>query len=159
MSILLGLVVLIALATAGFAVYARVDPIDADRQHRDPLTLTRSTNPNNLLLASGRDEADGPAPVWDATPEALMEAFDEVALGADRTTLLAGSVADLHATYLQRSMLMGYPDFISVKAMPAEGGGASLAIYSRSKYGRSDLGVNAARVSAWLERIELQRLR
>ncbi|MEO1688602.1 MAG: DUF1499 domain-containing protein [Pseudomonadota bacterium] len=159
MSILLGLVVLIALATAGFAVYARVAPIDAARQHKDPLTATRAETPNTLLLAADRPEADGPAPVWDASPEALMEAFDAVALGAERTTRLAGSVADLHATYLQRSLLMGYPDFVSVRALPAEGGGATLALYSRSKYGRSDLGVNAARISAWLDRIELPRLR
>ncbi|MEM1313127.1 MAG: DUF1499 domain-containing protein [Pseudomonadota bacterium] len=156
--VLFWLIVLLVVAFAGFAVWVRVAPVDAAAEHVDPLTVTRAANPNNVLLGpAGTDGADREAAVWMATPEALMAAFDAAALAAERTERIAGSVEDLHATYLQRSALMAYPDMVSVKALPA-GEGATLAIYSRSRFGRSDLGVNDKRVSAWLDAIALPRV-
>jgi uncharacterized protein (DUF1499 family) len=116
------------------------------------MTVTRATSPNTALVApeGAASETDRAAPVWDASPEEVMAAFDAVALSQPRTERIAGSVEGLHATYRQRSAIMGFPDFVSVRALPAEGG-ATLAIYSRSRFGESDLGVNAARVDAWLE--------
>lgn len=156
--VLFWLIVLLAVAFAGFAVWVRVAPIDAAAEHVDPLVVVRSTNPNNVLLGpAGTNGADREAAVWMATPEELMAAFDAAAMAAERTERVAGSVDDLHATYVQRSALLAYPDFVSVKALPA-GDGATLAIYSRSRFGRSDLGVNEKRVSAWLDAIALPRV-
>ena len=59
------------------------------------------------------------------------------------------------ATYVQRSAWMRFPDYISVRALPAGDKRATLAVFSRSRYGASDLGVNAKRVSAWLAAIPL----
>jgi uncharacterized protein (DUF1499 family) len=57
-------------------------------------------------------------------------------------------------TYVQRSRIIGFPDYITVKAVPMETGlpeaGAGLIVYSRSRYGYGDFGVNRARVEAWL---------
>ena len=50
---------------------------------------------------------------------------------------------------------MGFPDAISIRLMP-EGAGTKLEIFSRSRYGYSDLGVNAARVAAWIAALETQ---
>ena len=89
-----------------------------------------------------------------ATPEALMQAADAAFRAMPRTMLLAGDVAAGHATYVQRSATMAFPDYISVRAVAAEGG-ATLAIWSRSRYGHSDLGVNAKRLDAWIAAIDL----
>ncbi|MEM6743292.1 MAG: DUF1499 domain-containing protein [Pseudomonadota bacterium] len=152
------LLVLIVVAVAGVAVYMRAAPLGAAAEHVDPMTVTRAATPNNVLTGpEGLSGSGKPAPLWMASPEDLMAALDKVALAADRTRRVAGSVDALHATYVQRSRLMGYPDFISVKALPA-GEGATLAVYSRSRYGRSDLGVNAKRVAAWLDAIDLPRV-
>lgn len=151
----LAALVVVALATAGLAIYARAVSDDPAVWHVDPTTATRATSPNTAM-AGPRPEADGPAPVWDATPEALMAEFDRVALAAPRTARIGGSVEGLHATYVQRSRLMGWPDYVSVKALPAEGG-ATLAVYSRSRFGESDLGVNRARLERWLAAVDLPK--
>jgi uncharacterized protein (DUF1499 family) len=83
----------------------------------------------------------------------LAAAFDRIALSAPRTTRLAGSPGDLWTTYVQRSRLWRFPDYISVRAIDLGDGMSALAIYSRSRYGASDLGVNRARVEEWMARL------
>ncbi|MFC7290121.1 DUF1499 domain-containing protein [Hirschia litorea] len=51
----------------------------------------------------------------------------------------------------QKTPLMGFPDFISVKFINLEEGKSTLAIYSRSKYGRKDFGVNRKRIELWVD--------
>jgi uncharacterized protein (DUF1499 family) len=55
--------------------------------------------------------------------------------------------------FVQRSRLLGFPDTINVKVVPAQGGSAVL-IYSRSQLGKRDMGVNRARVERWIGLIE-----
>mgnify|MGYP006284932323 FL=1 len=149
--ILGGLLVLALVGTAGLAVWTRVAPEDPAAWHVDPMTAARASSPNTALVApeGAAARTDRAAPVWDAAPEAVMAAFDAAATTQPRVERIAGSVEALHATYRQRSAIMGFPDYVSVKALPAEGG-ATLAVYSRSRFGESDFGVNAARVEAWL---------
>jgi uncharacterized protein (DUF1499 family) len=151
--VIIGLIVgAAALATVAGAIWFRMVPDDAETWHVDPLTAPPIGTPNawRSAPADAPVTADAEAPVFAVTPEALLEAFDRVALGQPRTERIAGSVDELHATYVQRSAVMGFPDYISVVALPAQGG-ATLAILSRSRYGRDDFGVNRKRVSAWLE--------
>jgi uncharacterized protein (DUF1499 family) len=48
---------------------------------------------------------------------------------------------------------MNYPDIVVAEAAVVEGG-TGLWLYSRSLIGYSDLGVNRARVMAWLAALE-----
>jgi uncharacterized protein (DUF1499 family) len=76
--------------------------------------------------------------------------------------VVAGDPDSLMITYVQRSRVFGFPDYITVKAVATEstgegstvGSGAGLIIWSRARYGRSDFGVNRARVEAWLAALE-----
>lgn len=156
MKIFLVILVVLALLAAAGAAWVRLAPEDRAAWHADPTAGARTGKPNDVLLGPGPG-ADGPAPVWAATPAALLAAFEAVAAAAPGTERIAGDPAALHVTWRQRSRLMGYPDYISVRALPAEGG-ATLAIWSRSRFGHSDLGVNAKRVDAWLSRIALPRV-
>lgn len=54
-------------------------------------------------------------------------------------------------TYIQRSFLFRFPDYIYVKFIALDNNTSSLIIFSRSKYGYSDLGVNKRRVLRWLK--------
>jgi uncharacterized protein (DUF1499 family) len=147
-----------AVLAIGGMLLVRLTPDDPGLQHIDPLAGARTGQPNDVLLApAGTPGADSPAPVWRASPDELMAAVHAVATGAPRVKLLAGDPGDKFATYVQRSFLMGYPDYISVRALPAGDGLSTLAIWSRSRYGQSDLGVNAKRVSAWLDLIALPK--
>jgi uncharacterized protein (DUF1499 family) len=95
------------------------------------------------------------APVFAASPQAVMEAFDAVAMATPRVTRLAGGVADGQATYIARSRLWGFPDYVTIRVLPEpETGGSTVAILSRLRFGSGDMGVNRARVEAWLGAVE-----
>jgi uncharacterized protein (DUF1499 family) len=152
-----GAAVLVLLAAAGVFAWARLAPLEPEQRHVDPLTVEKPDVPHATLAApqgAAASPTDITPPVWDATPQALMRAFDDLALSRPRTQRIAGSVEDLHATYVQRTAFWGFPDYISVRALAAPEGGATLAVYSRARYGYEDFGVNAARVSSWLESLE-----
>lgn len=141
----IGLLVVIVVAFMGYVRFASDDP---NRWHRDPVGKTATKAINDFVVAPAGGDME--SPVYDMTPEALMTAFQRMALAQPNTTLLGER--DGFATYIQRSKVMAYPDYISVRAVPADGG-AQLHVYSRSRYGRSDFGVNKARVSAWLKKL------
>jgi uncharacterized protein (DUF1499 family) len=56
--------------------------------------------------------------------------------------------------YVQRSRVLRFPDVITVQLIPLGPDRSTLAVYSRSRYGRSDFGVNRRRVEDWLTRLE-----
>ncbi|SDZ49506.1 Uncharacterized conserved protein, DUF1499 family [Jannaschia faecimaris] len=131
--------------------YIRFAPMDPGVWHVDAATAARTGKPNDYLVAEGGDR---PAITVPETVEAVLDRLDAVATAERGVTRLAGSAAEGRVTYVQRSKLMGYPDAISVSATQA-GEGTTLSIYSRSRFGQSDLGVNEARVERWLERLNL----
>ncbi len=143
--LLYSLVALAALA-AGFAAYVRLAPMEEATWHIDPDGARRTGKPNDFLVADGGDR---PAVISGDAPAQVMARLGAVAMGEPRTERLTGSVEEGFVTYVQRSRLMGYPDAISVRVTP-EGAGSRLTIWSRSRDGQSDLGVNRARVERWL---------
>lgn len=141
------LLVLAFLALLAAAAWVRHAPSDPARWHVDPLTAARPAGPNAFLLRP--EGGDAAAPVYPMPPAALARAVDAAARADGRTELLAGSVEEGFMTYLTRSRIWGFPDYSSVRVLPAEGG-ATLAVFARARFGRSDLGVNRARVERWL---------
>ena len=87
-------------------------------------------------------------------PEATLSQLDELIMATPRTTRLAGSPADGMTTYVTRSRLFGFPDYTTVWAGPDdtdEGGlGPLLKIEGCLRFGKSDMGVNRARIEGWL---------
>jgi uncharacterized protein (DUF1499 family) len=55
---------------------------------------------------------------------------------------------------IQHSVLLRFPDVITVEFVALDADRSSLAIYSRARYGRGDFGVNRKRVQRWLSRLE-----
>ncbi|MEM6626471.1 MAG: DUF1499 domain-containing protein [Pseudomonadota bacterium] len=111
----------------------------------------RSRRPNNYLLAPPNvrtDGVDGPGPEFSVSPETLKSALIDVLKSEPRMQILQDEGLALEV--VQRSALMRFPDFISIRIYPSEAGGASLAIYSRAKYGYRDFGVNQKRVENWM---------
>lgn len=128
---------------------------DAPRWHRDPATVERADSPNDFLAAPpGTTQApiDAEAPIFAEQQDTLLARFDQIVRDQPRVEVIAGSIEEGMITYTQRSRYVGFPDYITVKTI-AVGEGASLIVYSRSRYGKSDLGVNGKRVTKWLEAI------
>ena len=130
-----------------FFVWPRFAPVNAEKWHVDPETVQKTRRPNQYLV---RDGADAQSPVFDMPASAVFDHFDKIARQKPNVTLVAGDPATGWATYEQRSKKVQYPDYISVRATDLEDGRSKLSIYSRSRFGRSDLGVNEARVTNWL---------
>jgi len=57
--------------------------------------------------------------------------------------------------FVQRTELIRYPDIITVRFVPIDAATSTLAIYSRSVYGKSDFGVNKTRIDAWFSELSL----
>jgi uncharacterized protein (DUF1499 family) len=142
--------VALVVAFIGLASYIRFAGDDVAHWHKDPATAVERGKKNDFIVSPEGAGVDMASPVFDMQPEALQSRFEEVALGAPRTSKLSGEGG--FSTYVQRSKLMAYPDYISVKAVPVDGG-AALYIYSRSRYGESDFDVNKKRILAWLDRL------
>lgn len=148
--VVLSILLLLVVAFVGFAAYVRLAPSDPARWHVDPETAVEEGRKNDFIVKPGGAGADIASPVFSDTPEVLLARFRAAALGEPGVTVLSEEGG--FVTFVARTKLMGYPDFVSVKAVPAEGG-AALFIHSRSRFGSDDFGVNAARVSAWLDRL------
>lgn len=149
------LAILLVIATAGVAIGLRMLAHDAAAWHVDPATAERPGRDNDFLIAPEGTTAAPPdviAQTRPVSPRDLLFQFDAIARNATRTQVVGGSVEDGWITYVQRSALFGFPDYVSVRAVPV-GEEAGLIIWSRSRFGYSDMGVNRARVEDWLSRM------
>jgi uncharacterized protein (DUF1499 family) len=120
--------------------------------HVDPAAAARTGAPNDYLVAPQGATAAQPdrlAEVHPFLPRELLQRFDAVASAAPRTERIAGSPDEGLVTYVQRSRVFGFPDYVSVRAVEVPGGSA-LIVWSRSRFGYGDFGVNKARVEGWL---------
>ena len=145
------IVILALLAVAAVMLYVRFTPSDPALWHVDPRAVSKPSTPNHWLIRPVGGDARPPNYRLDAPT--LAKVVDEVVSAQPRTRLVAGSVASGHMTYLTRTPIMGYPDYVSFRVYATEMG-ASLAVFSRSRFGRSDLGANRARIEAWMEAID-----
>ncbi|MEM6678041.1 MAG: DUF1499 domain-containing protein [Pseudomonadota bacterium] len=134
---------------AGFGLMVRAADHPTERWHINPVDAVRTGKPNDYVAApEGAVAAEIDRLLLSAPADPLM-AFDRVARSAPRTNVVAGSVAEGFITYVQRSALIGFPDYVSVVRIDSTP--PSIAIWSRSRYGYSDMGVNKARIDAWLQ--------
>ncbi|MCA8878475.1 MAG: DUF1499 domain-containing protein [Rhodobacteraceae bacterium] len=138
-------------ALLGLLAWIRLAPGDPARWHVDPLSVETPVPVGHFLIRPVGGDSQGPD--FAMPPEELLAAFDNVARSQPRVTVLAGSVADGMITYVARSRWFGFPDYVSVRALPDGQGGSRLALFARQRFGRADMGVNRARTEAWLERM------
>lgn len=125
--------ILIGLALVALGIYVRNAEISADDFHK-PLAFEQS---NDGLNSAGR--------VLGTSNDRQFEQLITMIAASPRTVHLAGNIDDKHISFVTRSLVVGFPDIVTVSF--ADG---VLRILSRSYFGRYDLGVNAKRVDAWL---------
>ena len=121
------------LVVLGLGAWVRLAPSDPAQWHQS--------------LSFAADE-DLPGGVYRRVKGLDLAALDAVVLATPRTVVLAGSVAEGRVTYISRSRIWGFPDYTTVQQ---EGDG--LLIFARLRFGGSDLGVNRARVTRWLDQM------
>ena len=126
---------------AGLLAYIRLAPSEPGRWHVD-LTAGELPRAHVFCLRPDSDPDMG-------DPKALLARLDAIALATPRTVRLAGSVEEGRITWITRSSLMGYPDYTTAQVMDGPG----LCVAGRQRFGSEDLGVNAARISGWIQEL------
>jgi len=118
------------------------DPVDF-------ATLQLSGNPNQYLLCPPGlcgEQAHAESAVYDMPADALRTRWEAVVLAQPRVTVLQRDRTNLQVDYVQRSARFRFPDVISVRFIPLTPDTSTIAIYSRSVFGKSDFGVNRERI-------------
>ncbi len=114
--------------------------------------LQRPGSPNTALAAPAgfQPVPDVATRVYAVPADTLYAAIRKVADAQPRTYVAAGYDDRRQIHYVVRSETLNFPDLVTVQV----GENSSLILWSRSVYGRSDLGVNAKRLATWLAALD-----
>ena len=158
------LVVVLAVALTAFFTLIRTDEMmigffpEGPGQSIEFSTLVLKDSPNQYLVCP-EDLCNGQqhrvSAVYPTTAEDLASRWYDVVESKPRMeqkSIDNGGVNQVD--YVQRTELMQYPDWITVRFIDLGDRQSTLAIYSRSVYGRSDMGVNQERIDAWLSELD-----
>jgi uncharacterized protein (DUF1499 family) len=164
----IALLIVLAAAALHFALTSREESLLAavyelvfgspDLGAVDLETFARAATPNTALACPAgfcrNATADFDPGVHQGSEEDLRRRFTEFALAQPRVVPVYRHALPGLPTqdrYVQRSRLMSFPDTIDVRFIGLTETTSTLAIYSRSQIGRSDLGVNLARIRLWTD--------
>lgn len=145
---------LVAAGVVAMVLLRRLDH-EAGVWHVDPLTAPKPTTPNSFRIApaGASVDADDVAPTFSMSVAQLASAFDRVARDSGNVDVIGGSAESGSVTFVETSTLFAFPDYISVSFLEVDDQRSTLAVFSRSRLGHSDLGVNEKRVRAWLAQL------
>lgn len=119
-------------------------------------TLKTPTRPNWYLVCP-KDLCEGKqqqvSPVFKISLQQLQTAWTHLIAKQPRVTKIASNIDNTQMTYIQRSRIMHYPDTINIRLIAINPNESTIAIYSASHYGYSDMGVNKHRVQSWLNQL------
>ena len=131
---------------AAAVLVARAIPVDTEPFHEDPAEPDARRSEVRLI---GRD-----APRFPGEADTVLEAFSDIALGNRGVRIVEGSVDEGMITFVARSRVFGFRDFITVKAVDEAGGVTKLSVFARPRFNVYDWGVNAKRLDRWLGELE-----
>lgn len=117
-------------------------PIDKDQWHVDPADTSEQRRFGVHLTGPDAPRLSGDA----AT---VLDAVLEFAKKSDRISLLDGSVGEGMITFLVRSPMLGYRDYVTFKAVTQDDV-SKLAIHARPGMNVYDWGSNAKLLDEWL---------
>ena len=115
---------------------------------RPPKPNTCLVAPENFCLAS---EPDFEAPVLAMTGRGLFSKLNEIVAAERRWGRVETDAETLRIKFVATTGLMRFKDDVDIEIIPLEAGQATLAIYSRSRVGYSDLGANRKRVNRLIQ--------
>jgi uncharacterized protein (DUF1499 family) len=133
-----------------------------DLGHFDFEKGRRASRPNTALACPlgfcANASADFDPGVYPVSDDELRERFTRYVLSKPRVIPVYRHEAPGLPTqdrYIQRSSLMRFPDTVDVRFIALSETTSTLAIYSRSQIGYSDMGVNLGRIKRWTDKANL----
>lgn len=127
--------ILLVLILLSAPIYIRMAPVEPTVYHR-----TSTPRPPGDYPVPGGFEAVRVAASGD------LARLDQIIRATPRTKALGGALAEGHVSYVTRSLIWGFPDVTNVWSREGK-----LHIRGHLVYGRSDFGVNQARIEGWLQ--------
>ncbi len=134
---------IIVIAVVSILVF-RFTPVDHEPFHEDPGMPDPQRSEVRLIGLE--------APRYAATASEVLEEVLAIAK-RDGAKLVQGGVEEGMMTFLTRTRIVGFRDYITVKAVD-EPGGAKLAVLARPRLNGYDWGVNQKRLDRWLGELE-----
>jgi Protein of unknown function (DUF1499) len=134
------------IAVLGLMAFVRLSPTDTARWHALPALATWGTDGPFDAVIPMMGGASLRLSTAKGDPTALLARLDAIAMATPRTRQLAAT--DGRITWETRSALWGFPDYTTAEVRPD-----GLYVYARLRFGSSDLGVNAARLTDWLAQL------
>jgi uncharacterized protein (DUF1499 family) len=99
-------------------------------------------------------KADMAPPIYAASAAKLRNELLRVVIAQPRVSHTLADEAEHYDDFVVRSALFRFPDLVAIQAIELGKNKSTLALYSRSVYGRSDLGVNKRRSLGWLTQLD-----
>ena len=91
------------------------------------------------------------SPVFELSVADLRERWMALIAAQPRMETRQADDEAMQYEFIQRTKYIRFPDIITVRFIPLEQARSTLAVFSRSRYGRRDFGVNKNRVRSWLD--------
>jgi hypothetical protein len=93
-------------------------------------------------------------PIFPVPWQRLREDWLKMIAAEPRVLPVVRSADGRRLVLIQHSLLFRFPDVVTVEFVALGPERSSVAVFSRSRYGRGDFGVNRARVERWLRLLE-----
>jgi len=129
----------------------------------DFIRLERPSSPNTYLVApDGLCQSatpDAAPPVFEKSERGLFSTLAELIAQERRWIDVQADPEQYRFKFVAKTPLLGFKDDVDIMILPANPeahdgeSGTTLAIYSRSRLGHSDLDANRKRVTALLEKL------
>ena len=121
-------------------------------------TLVRRERPNDALACPPRfckANSDLLPPTFAVDAQGLRAAMARLIASEPNIENVQTDDVAMTERYVQRTPLLRFPDTIVVRYFQLEPGeSGTLAIYSRSQLGYSDMGVNKSRIAHWFDKLK-----
>ena len=129
-------------------------------------TLTRPSSPNTYLIAPAglcdMAEPDDQPPALNKSARGLFSTLSDIIASERRWTDVEADAEQLRLKFVAKTPLLGFKDDIDImvsepdEAASTDSNAATLAIYSRSRVGYSDMGANRKRVNKLLHTLTIK---
>ncbi len=121
-------------------------------------TFTPSKKPNHALFCPEnfcKNAAPNKVlPTYDLNVADLKIKLLKLVQAEKNIYKVAENVETYEYRFVQYTPLMGFPDTIRIKFIDLGNNKSSMAIFSESQIGQSDLGVNYKRINMWLKQLD-----
>ncbi len=120
-------------------------------------SLKRPPKPNTCLAAPDHHclaaEPDFAPPEFAVTPQDLFSKLNDLVAAERQWSKVESDPEGLRLKFVATTGLMRFKDDVDIEVIPIDESRSTLAIYSRSRVGYSDLGTNRKRVDKLIERV------